>query len=91
MTLPRRLRPGSDERQLAINKTAGVLSARGGVPSARPVQMGQAAQFLTGNIQIIVHGDDNTVERPVADLVFWVGAATPDNGLDFDLWYPADI
>ena len=37
MTLPRRLRPSSDERQLAINKTAGVLSARGGVPSARPV------------------------------------------------------
>lgn len=54
-------------------------------PAERPTQ------FIGGNVVVIIHGDDGTVPRPSATIVMWVGAATPDNAVDFDFFYPATI
>jgi hypothetical protein len=39
----------------------------------------------------VIHGDDGTVLRPPAMIVYWLGAAFPDNAADYDFWYTANI
>ena len=90
MTVPRRLRPSSDERQLAINKTPRVLSAGGGQPLAAPVVNVSGVAGMTP-FEYVFHGDDPDVARPTALLVFWVGAATPNNGQVTDFIYPVTL
>jgi hypothetical protein len=45
----------------------------------------------SGSFVVVIHGDDGTVARPDADCVYWVGFASPDNGLAYDFWFTATI
>lgn len=44
-----------------------------------------------GSIVVVVHGDDPTVERPDAEIVYWLGAATPSTAAAYDFWYTANV
>lgn len=46
---------------------------------------------LPVSLIVVQHGDDGTVPRPAAAVVYWIGAATPANALPYDLWYDATI
>lgn len=60
--------------------------------SLRPVPGGGTARMVAGSsFAVVIHGDDATVERPIVDLVYWVGAATPANGEDYDFWYVGTV
>lgn len=39
-----------------------------------------------GGITVVEHGTDGSVARPDSTVVYWVGTATPTNGLDYDFW-----
>lgn len=43
---------------------------------------------LTGatGVEVVHHGNDPDVERPDAPLVYWVGAAQPNNALPTDFY-----
>jgi hypothetical protein len=45
------------------------------------------ATGATGLVKVN-HGTNPNVARPTAPLVYWVGTATPANGLVDDLWLP---
>lgn len=44
-----------------------------------------------GLFALVIHGDDPDVPRPGVLFVYWVGAATPSNGAEYDWWYTADV
>lgn len=50
------------------------------------------SRYSSGGFVVIKHGDDGTVARPPsAAMVYWIGAATPTNALDYDWWYTATV
>jgi hypothetical protein len=36
---------------------------------------------------VVPHGDNETVERPTAGAVYWIGSVLPTNSIDGDLWF----
>jgi uncharacterized membrane protein YgcG len=53
---------------------------------------GDGGGTLTGDFAVVFHGDDGTVARPDGPLVvYWIGAAIPENGLVYDFWYTATV
>lgn len=89
--LPRRLRP-TPERRTAVNLAAIQGLAQGNSKSLRPGQrLGLRVLQSLGIFAIALHGDDPNAPRPAVLLTYWVGAATPANGADYDFWYPATI
>lgn len=93
MTEPaRRLPPSAAKRLRNVVDSMPVQSNRGGTRWGRLVLKGAlGAAGALGIFAIVQHGDDPDVIRPPVMLVFWVGAATPNDALDYDLWYPANL
>lgn len=94
MTEPPRHLPRTADEQLRIAVERGLGGSDLGRtrdyrrvdPVSHPVAGG-----LAGGIVVVLHGDDGTVSRPAAAVVYWVGAATPANGAAYDFWYTATI
>lgn len=91
MTLPRRIRPSEKERVFVnLRRMAGGSS--GGLSRASmPTRAGLWALSRLGIFAIVFNGDDPDVARPDVLLTYWIGAAVPVNGLDFDMRYPATL
>lgn len=91
--LPGRLRqPGEARLRNNLNQAApGLALGRSKYLRPTPSAGSAARRFALPGIVVVEHGDDGTVARPDADLVRWVGAATPENGVVYDDWYPETI
>jgi hypothetical protein len=91
--VPRRFQPTHDDRLANVLPTHAALSNRGSNLSARPVVFGDGASVTgaSGSFAVVIHQDDPAVPRPIADLVYWVGAATPANAQPYDFWYTGDV
>lgn len=89
---PRRLPITAEERlRTVVSRVAGGSDA-GSTRFARPVAPArQQNRSRWGGVEVIAHGDDGTVSRPDAAVVYWIGAATPANGEPFDFWYTATV
>lgn len=86
----RRLPPTLQERQNVVNDRMAAGSNRGATRWVKPVQRVEPDRAAR-TIEVVEHGDDSDVLRPVVDVVMWVGAATPSNALNYDFWYPANV
>lgn len=41
-----------------------------------------------GGIPVVHHGSNAAEPRPSGAVVYWIGAAEPENAEPYDLWYP---
>lgn len=91
MTVPRRIPPSRQRRLNTALSDHAALSAGGQTRAARPVTQGSDRGQSGGfGFAVVTHGDDPDIPRPIADLVYWIGAATPANAEVYDLWFTAD-
>lgn len=91
MTLPRRLPPNPQRRLNTALADHAALSGQGQTRAARPVRQGGNQGRVGGfGFAVVEHGDDPDAARPIADLVYWIGTAQPNNATVYDLWYTAD-
>lgn len=91
--VPRHLPFTGDERARVLAEGQAGGSLRGSTRWGRRVsdesRVGQPT--TVSGIAVVEHGDDPDVPRPLALVVWWVGAATPSNAVDYDDWYPANV
>lgn len=84
----KRATPGTRTKTLLTTLGEGLTA--GGLRAAAPVPPRTASVTGIRAFAIVEHGDDPNFTRPVALIVFWLGAATPANSERRDFWYPAN-
>lgn len=91
MTEPPRQLPKSDKEKLLtlVGGRGQLLQGQSRAPLRVPPHV--ITQLGIDPLVIVQHGDDGAYPRPVAMLVYWIGAAEPVNGESFDFWFTANI
>lgn len=77
-------------RTREVLTTLGAGLDAGGIRQAKPVQPRVASRTGIPAYVPVEHGDDPDFARPVAAVVFWIGAAIPANAIKRDHWYPSN-
>jgi hypothetical protein len=99
---PRRLPPSGPQRvltklQQVVDKVtkSGVGtgskdsggSGTGGGSGGGTGEPGEPGEPGPAGLVVVSHGTDPDVARPDSPVVYWIGTATPANGLAYDFWY----